>query len=632
MTLRESDLSSDQLWSLLELATEGVWLWNIVDDEVSWSPMLLKTLGYDTPPDRRLDVLELTHPDNRDAHREAIDRHLEENRPYNVEIRMRRAGGDYHWFLARGLTERNAAGEPLRMLGYLVSTENFKIAETRLAENEARFRAFMDNSPAGVWIKDENSRHLYANPAAAAITGAGRETIIGSRTDEIFPPETAAFLAEADKRVLQNDEIHRWTGELALRDGTRKFVHDVRFRIRLGDGREAVAGFGLDLSELKESQDTLEAVNRLESIGRLAGGIAHDFNNMLGVILGFSELALTHLDESHPAAKHINGVLEAARRSAAITRQLLGYARKQSNQPRRLDIRREVERDLQLLEQVIGRNIDVRLTADDGLWRVHLDPGQLDQIISNLCINARDAIGQQPGRIDIRLENVVLDEHAVDDKIQQPGEYVRMTVTDDGCGMTEEVRDKLFEPFFSTKDASLGTGLGLATVYGIVRQNGGNIRVVSEPGHGTTFLIDFPRDATGLTGTTWKHPVGHHDGKGRSLLVVEDEPRLLDVLRDMLAGLNYRVTAVASAAAARRAFEQQPFEVLVSDMMLGQDSGSELATELARRAPELRVLLISGRRIPDGKPAAGVARRPHFVQKPFSTDTLAAALEALLTD
>ncbi|MEM8684057.1 MAG: PAS domain S-box protein [Pseudomonadota bacterium] len=632
MQLDEQNLGSNQLWSLLELATEGIWRWDVVNDDVLWSPKLRKTLGYDDSNLARADVIELTHPDDRERHVTAIEEHLAKNNDYVIEVRLQKADGRYAWYLARGLSERDAEGRVLVMLGYVVSIEAQKNSERRLADSEARFRAFMDNAPAGVFLKDADGAHLYANRVAAELAATTVETMMGNTSAAFFPESTAKELMDMDRRVLESNALERWNGYITRSDGSRRFVHNVKFPVQINGDTVALGGFGLDITELRESQEALESVKRLESVGRLAGGVAHDFNNMLGVIIGFAELAMAGIGTNHPASQSVEGVIDAAQRSAKITKQLLGYARRQTIRPKRLDLAYEVERLLGILDRMIGEQISLSLNVSDDLWRVKLDPAQLDQVLTNLCINAKDAIGGKPGSVRIQLSNFdVEDDDRFSARDLLPGQYVRLSVIDSGKGISQDDIPQLFEPFFTTKEQD-GTGLGLATVYGIVMQNGGLISVDSTPGNGASFHILVPRAIDSDEESTWKHESEITEGGGRSILLVEDEPRLLEVVRQMLESMDYRVTATTKSDDALKAAAEETFDLLLSDLVLTEGSGVDLAERLLMVTPSTRVLFMSGhaetalqKRLLDNEDV-------HFIQKPFTRDEISAAIDAALSN
>jgi PAS domain S-box-containing protein len=394
-----------------------------------------------------------------------------------------------------------------------------------------------------------------------------------------------------------------------------------------------------DVSERKaaeEERSNLEAqlrqAQKLESVGRLAGGVAHDFNNMLGVILGVSETAMQGLAPGNALLEHLHEIHDAAQRSADLTRQLLTFARQQVVAPTALDLNETVERSVRLLKRLIGENIALEWRPGAGLWRVFMDPSQVDQILANLSVNARDAIADV-GTLTIATDNAVVDARfAATHADATPGEYVRLTVRDSGQGMTPEVAARVFEPFFTTKGVGEGTGLGLATVHGAVRQNGGFITVSSAPEQGTAFEIHLPRlvgeavpvsDANAEVASTQGH---------ETILVVEDEGQILRMVTRTLEGQGYTVLAAAGPAAAleRLASHAGAIDLLVTDVVMPGMNGRALAAAVRARHPQVKYLFMSG--FPAGTgPDAGVVMDPdHFIAKPFRLKAFATAVRRVL--
>nr|NJM00955.1 response regulator [Desulfobacula sp.] len=370
----------------------------------------------------------------------------------------------------------------------------------------------------------------------------------------------------------------------------------------------------------------------MESIGRLAGGVAHDFNNMLTVILGYTQAAMDETDPSAPLYPNLREILNAAGRSADMTRQLLAFARKQTISPQVLDLNRTVEGMLKMLRRLIGEDIDLVWKPGENLWPVMMDPSQIDQILANLCINARDAV-PDTGRITIETGPATFDKddctgHA--DFI--PGDFVMMAVGDNGCGMDKETLDHLFEPFFTTKDLGKGTGLGLATVYGIVKQNNGFIHVSSEPGQHTVFRIYLPcragRAAEPAGGKTGEIPLG----RGETILIVEDETVILDLCKLMLERLGYAVLTAATPTEALQLARtnMDRIRLLMTDVVMPEMNGRDLARQLTGICPDLKLLFMSGYTANVIEHQGVLGKGMNFIQKPFSKNALAAKVHEAL--
>jgi CheY-like chemotaxis protein len=350
------------------------------------------------------------------------------------------------------------------------------------------------------------------------------------------------------------------------------------------------------------------------------------------VILGYAELALDKVARDDPLHTDLTEIVTAARRSADITRQLLAFARRQTIAPKVLDLNDTVEGMLRMLRRIIGEDIDLQWLPQGSLWPVKIDPGQVDQLLANLCVNARDAI-DGTGKITIETDNVNFDRQYCRDHLGFiTGDYVLLAVSDDGSGMGAEIREHLFEPFFTTKEAGQGTGLGLATVYGIVKQNNGFINVYSEPGAGTTFKIYLPRHAEAIAPLPVALQEKIDAGHGETILVVEDEAAVLKLSCAILEGLGYRVMAATGPAEAEKIAGKHdgPIDLLITDVVMPQMNGRELATRLQTLSPNLRVLYMSGYTANviahHGVLEGGV----YFIQKPFSRQEFAAQVREAL--
>ncbi|MDZ7641141.1 MAG: response regulator [Desulfurivibrio sp.] len=387
--------------------------------------------------------------------------------------------------------------------------------------------------------------------------------------------------------------------------------------------------------KIEESlQAQLNQAQKMEAIGTLAGGVAHDFNNLLTVIKGYAEIALLEIKPDQPGHAELQGITQAAQRSAELTRQLLAFARKQAVKPQQLDLNQAVEDMLKMLQRLIGEDIELSWQPGADLWPVRIDPGQVDQILANLCVNARDAVDDQ-GRIGIATANMVLDEdYCAPHADITPGEYVQLSVSDNGSGMDAATRKRIFEPFFTTKAVGQGSGLGLATVYGIVKQNEGFINFYSEPSQGSIFRIYLPRrDQEGAIPAPEASPeTSGTPGNGETILLVEDEETILEVTSKILEGLGYQVLAAPTPHRALEMARQQAGEIdlLLSDVVMPELNGQELAHKVREIQPDLRCLFMSGYTADvishNGLLGDGV----NFLQKPFSLHDLAAKVNATL--
>lgn len=362
------------------------------------------------------------------------------------------------------------------------------------------------------------------------------------------------------------------------------------------------------------------------------GGVAHDFNNKLTVMIGYTDMAMKRLDDGHPIREYLQQIRKTSEQSAEIARQLLAFARKQTISPRVLDLNKTIEGMLKILRQLIGEGIHLVWKPAENLWPVKMDPSQIDQILANLCINARDAI-QGAGKVTIETRNTVLDEAScAEHPGTVPGEYVMLTVTDDGCGMDKETLENIFEPFFSTKEMGKGTGLGLAIIYGIVKQNHGFIEVESELGKGTSFKIYFPRFRGVVEPKPQKIVRETPPGRGETILIVEDDLSVLQMAQRLLKDLGYAVLMVSTPSEALNLSREYRGEihVLLTDVVLPEMSGKDLAEEIEKIRPNIRVLYMSGYTADVIAHHGVLHENVHFVEKPFTAETLAKKIKEVL--
>jgi two-component system cell cycle sensor histidine kinase/response regulator CckA len=499
---------------------------------------------------------------------------------------------------------------------------------SRAATGEAQLRAVFENALDSILIADDQGRYVDVNPAACALLGASKDELLGRSAadflglDAEFGAAWAGFLKRGSS-----------TGEREFRrvDG-REFQAEFAARANIVPGRHL--SIVRDVTERKRLEEHLRQVQRLDAVGRLAGGIAHDYNNLLTVILGAAELLTEELPPGSFAWRQASEARAAATRAASLTSQLLAFSRRQLLRPTRLDLS-TVIRDMQpMLQRLAGEHIALSVSVADGLPAVRVDQSQFGQVIANLVANARDAM-PTGGTLIIETRRVHLDaEYAARHVGVEPGPYVMLAVSDTGSGIDPATRKRIFEPFFTTKEMGKGTGLGLATVYGIVKQSGGNIWVYSEPGRGTTFKVyvpEAPADPGGSTaaGTRREQLVR---GEGQ-LLIVEDEPGVRAIARQILQRCGYRVTVASDGPDAlvqcRRDAVQ--FDLVITDVVMPGMSGSELVSRLRADRPGLRVLYTSGY-TEDAVIHHGVAAGAHFLAKPFTPSELARKVRQVLED
>lgn len=506
---------------------------------------------------------------------------------------------------------------------------------TRLKRAEAerlRLVTAIEQASESIVVTDTRGFIQYANPAFKTITGYSGEEAMG-KTFAILKSgkQTPEFYREMWETIRAG---RTWSGRFInkRKDGAL-YTEEATISPVRDEGGTVVNYVAVkrDIThELKLERQYLQA-QKMELVGRLAGGVAHDFNNMLGVILGYTEMALTKVPPGDPLHEDLVSVQESAWRTADLTRQLLAFARKQTVLPKILDLNNAVDSALRMISRLIGEHVKLEWQPRNGLWLVRMDPSQIDQLLTNLCVNARDAI-KGTGRITIRTGNVVLDEdYCAEHDGASPGDHVMLSVTDTGCGMTPEVLAHIFEPFYTTKGVGEGSGLGLATVYGIVKQNQGYVSVESKPDHGSTFSLYFPRQAAaGVSPAPEKSSIDAIGGT-ETILLVEDDVAVLGMTRQLLTTLGYNVLAISNPLDAVSAAKERRGDIhlMLTDVVMPDMDGPELMRQIRQFIPGLRTIFISS------YPPNVVARHGSledgvFIQKPFSLSSLAAMIREVL--
>lgn len=502
----------------------------------------------------------------------------------------------------------------------------------RLRESEEKFaRAFFD-APVGMAIFSlKNGRCIEVNDRGLLMLGHTREQALNHSWTQIGLP--SGYLDENPSNTQVDREI-----KIQRNDGQTLFCSYTSHTVKIG-GRECMLVILIDLTSQKQSEAEREKLQaqlyhsqRMESIGRLAGGVAHDFNNMLTAIQINATQARQSISPDNPASRNLDEIEHCAQRSTAFTRRLLAFARKQTILPKVLDLNQTIEGSLDMLKRLIGERISIEWEPSASLWSTKLDPAQIDQILTNLCVNASDAISGN-GRILITTKNATFDEEFCRRNAgYQSGEFVRLMVTDTGCGMNRKTLQRIFEPFFTTKEVGKGTGLGLATVYGIVRQNLGFILVDSEIGRGTSMRIYLPRHATAVEAFEQPQPKTSVQGGTETILLVEDEPSILHITQDALKKLGYTVMAASTPAEAMKlALEHSDsIDLLVTDIVMPEMNGRQLEARVRKLNPRIKSLFISGYTadviVHEGILDEGI----NFLPKPFTVPEIAMAIRAAL--
>ena len=517
-----------------------------------------------------------------------------------------------------------------------------KQAEEALGESHEALSESQRFAKLGSWELDLNTQIIILSKEHQFMAGReAKETALplAEYAADYIVEEDIAIIEDRLAFAVQNIENISYHDNFEYRlktddvGGYKNFAVQSRFK-----SKGIINGVTQDITDRKQAEvekekleSQLHQAQKMEAVGRLAGGVAHDFNNMLGVILGHADMLLEQIDTDQPFHTDLTEIRNAGMRSADLTRQLLAFARKQTVAPKVIDLNKTVTDMTRMLKRLIGEDIDLAWVPDDKLWPVKIDPGQIDQILANLCVNARDAIAGV-GKVTIETHSASLDEaYCADHTGFVPGEYVMLAVSDNGCGMDAELLDNIFEPFFTTKEQDKGTGLGLATVYGAVKQNNGFINVYSKPGQGTTFKIYLPRHATKAVETEEREPQAAARGS-EAILLVEDEPAILRMTTRMLEREGYTVVAAGTPGEAieRAHIHSGEIHLLMTDVVMPEMNGRDLARNILSHYPNLKCLFMSGYTANVIAHHGVLDEGVNFIQKPFSKGDLAAKVREAL--
>ncbi|MBD0372894.1 MAG: response regulator [Pyrinomonadaceae bacterium] len=543
--------------------------------------------------------------------------------------------------LERRVTERTAELESANQELEKEVAER-RITEAELDKQRAFLRQVIDLNPNFIFAKDREGHYTLVNQATAEAYGTSVEGLMG-KTDADFNPnkEEVEWFRLNDLEVMDTLK-EKFIPEEVFTDasGRVRWLQTIKRPIVSLDGTvDQMLGVATDITSRKQaeealhrSEEQLRQAQKMEAVGKLAGGVAHDFNNLLTVINGHSALALRRLKQDDPLYRKLEAINEAGERAASLTRQLLAFSRKQIMQPKVLDLNHVIFETNKMLQRLIGEDIDLLIGLTPDLGKVKADPGQIEQVLMNLSVNARDAM-PKGGKLTIETQNVYLDEsYASRHVTARPGRYVMLAVSDTGCGMDAATQERIFEPFFTTKGVGRGTGLGLSTVYGIVKQSGGNIWVYSEVGRGTTFKIylpcvDTPAEEFKASTDEDKAPLGTE-----TVLLVEDEEMVRNMTREILLASGYQVLEAQHGSEALLVAGQHngPIHLMLSDVVMPQMSGRELAEQLSPIRREMKVLYMSGYTddaiVHHGVLDEGMA----FIEKPFTPTALICKLREVL--
>jgi PAS domain S-box-containing protein len=634
--LRESE---DRFHSTFDQAAVGIAHVGIAGEWLLVNQKVCDILGYTSDELLQMTFQDVTHSDDLEADLANVRTLLAgELSNYVMKKRYVRKDGALIWIQLTVSLTRDRLGFPKYFISVLEDISERQQAEEALRQSEQRYRLLFENNPHPMWVYDiESLRFLAVNNAAVHHYGFSHEEFIGMTIKDIRPKADVPVLPDEISMLVEGVNLSGvWKHR--KKDGTLIDVQIVAHHLDFA-GRRAALVLAHDITEqkaaeeaLRRSEEKLQQSQKLEAVGRLAGGLAHDFNNILTAITGYSDLVLRRLTAADPMRQNVEEIRRAANRAASLTHQLLAFSRKQIMQVKVLDLNAIVLDMKAFLRRVIGEDIDFSTNLEPEVGMVKADPSQLEQVIMNLAVNARDAM-PEGGKLTIETKNVFLEQRDVDDQLSvKPGKYTVLSVSDTGAGMESETQKRIFEPFFTTKEQGKGTGLGLSMVYGIVKQSGGSIRVYSEAGRGTTFKIYLPLvEESGRR----DQPVASLPDVPRgteTVLVVEDEDIVRELVREVLEVEGYSVVSARRGKDALKLCVEHPeaISLLVTDVVMPEMSGRELAERLTEIRPEVRVLFISGYTddsvIRHGVLEAGTA----FLQKPFTPNELARKVRGVL--
>jgi two-component system cell cycle sensor histidine kinase/response regulator CckA len=635
--LRESE---ERYRILVETSPDAITLFDLNLNIIMVNQTTLSLFGYGRQEEViGKSVLNYLVPEQLARAREDIGRLLETGSIGTVEYTLLKKDGTRFPAELRASLITDREKKPSAILCVIRNITERKQAEEALRNREQEIRVIAENVPALFSYVGTDGRYCFVNKRYEEWFGVPQTEVIGKHFREILGGATYEIIKGHVERVLTGHRVH-YEEVLPYSYGGTRYVSGDYVPDRDDSGK--VKGFFVlvtDITERKRAEEEMAALQeqlrqsqKMEAIGQLAGGVAHDFNNLLTIIKGYSQLSLTELREEDPLKENLKEVGKAADQAARLTRQILAFSRRQMMEMKVLDLN-TILRDLdKMLRRVIGEDVELVTLLAGELGRARTDPGQVEQVIMNLAVNARDAM-PHGGKLTIETANVELDEEYARNHIAvKPGDYVMLAVSDTGVGMTPEVRDRVFEPFFTTKEKSKGTGLGLSTVYGIVKQSGGNIWVYSEPNHGTTFKIYLPRVDEPLEELKQEVVRERIHRGGETILLVEDEAEVRKLAARVLEKQGYTVLEARNGEEALFLFQnkKEPIHLILTDVVMPQMGGPQLVEQLRQVRQDIKVLYMSGYTDNSITHQGVLEKGMNYIQKPFTIDGLTRKVREVL--
>ncbi len=596
--------TDDRLRVALDAAHLAIAEWDPVNGRIAFSGHTCQLFGCDPVnlPDTAEGLLARVHPDDRGIVTAQLRAILVDEGRGEVEFRVAQPDGSWQWVSAQGQRFLDGEGRVTKVVAVGRNVSQRRQADDLNTARDRLLTAVLANAPDSIYAKDPQGRYVLNSAMNLRLLGLKSiDEVHGKTVFDLFPREIAERYDADDRQVLSTGQpvVNREEPHLKDHQGRQRWFLTTKVPLREADGQViGLLGISRDISDWKRLEQQLLQAQKMETVGRLAGGVAHDFNNLLTIILGSLEL----LRVGHRAreASHLENIETAATQAAHLTRQLLAFSRQQIVEPKVIDVNELITDARRMLSRLINEDIELTTLPRPGLWKVCVDPMQLMQVLVNLVVNARDAM-PHGGKLTIETDNVTVDEDYVDRHSHvKPGEFVMLAVSDTGVGLSDDARAHLFEPFFTTKELGKGTGLGLATSYGIVKQSGGFIFPYSEPGAGATFKVYLPKAAAEPKAVQDRATVELYASAlprgAETVLLVEDSDLLRQMATETLERHGYTVIAARDGVEALMLIDRESRHVhlLLTDVIMPKMSGRELAARFQSRFPDVRVLYMSG--------------------------------------
>ncbi len=627
--------SEEKLHLLFDSSPIGICTVDLLGKFVVTNPAYEHMLGYSKEELRELSFFDVTHPDDRPKNKKLFKEMFPpESTGFKFGKKyIRKDGAKIHVSVnAKAVLDekRNTRFGT----AFIEDITERKQAEIELIQSKQLIDSVINGISEPIFVKDEKHCWIMLNDAFCQMVGHSHETFLGKSDYDFFPENEADVFWERDNLVLGSDKPDVNEEKLTI-DGQTCILSTSKSSFNNPiTGKRNIVGIIRDITDAKAIEEQLQQAQKMESVGRLAGGVAHDYNNISSIIIGYTEFALEQVKQEDPLHEDLTEILKAAKRSTDITRQLLAFARRQTIAPKVLDLNDIIGNMLKMFQRLIGEDIDLAWLPGSKVWPVKIDPSQIDQIIANLAVNARDAI-TDVGKVTIETKNIYFDEdYCTDHAGFIPGDFVLLAISDDGHGIAPDILDKIFEPFFTTKGSGKGTGLGLSTVYGIVKQNDGFINVYSELKQGTTIKIYLPRHKGQAVEAHRDNSIEIPLSRGEAILLVEDDTSILKLGKRILEELGYIVMSTSSPREAIKLAKEHTGKVnlLITDVIMPEMNGRELSEHLQRLYPNLKILFMSG------YTANVIAHRGvlddeiFFIPKPFSKEEIAVKVRKVLDE